>query len=310
MPDIVITEFMDRRALDDLRRDFEVHYDPGLADQPDELMRVAAEAGALIVRNRTQVRLPLIAACRRLVAVGRLGVGLDNIDLDACKARGIEVLAATGANAVAVGEYVLAAALIALRDVWHASEHVLAGAWPRTDLVFREASGKLLGLVGFGGIARAVAERARAFAFRLAACDPGVGAEDPAWAHLGVERMDLESLLGASDVVSIHTPLVPATRHLIDGTALARMKPGAILINSARGGIVDERALVAALKAGRLGAAVLDVFETEPLPAGSLFVGVPNLHLTPHIAGVTEEANQRVSALTAANVRRALGRRL
>ena len=309
MHDIVITEFIDAWAVDDLARDFRVHYDPALVDKPDEIKTVAAKVPALIVRNRTQVRGAVLAACRELRAIGRLGVGLDNIDMDECARRGIRVFPASGANTASVAEYVIAAMLMGLRDVWHANEAVLAGRWPRNELMFREASGKRLGLIGFGEIARAVARRARALEIAIVAHDPGIGADHPAWQEHSVAPVDLARLLATSDVVSLHVPLLPATRNLIDGAALARMKPSAILINTSRGGTVDETALVAALREGRLGGAVLDVFVSEPVAKDSIFVGVPRLWLTPHIAGVTEEANRRVSSVTVANIRKALGAR-
>ncbi len=306
MYDIVITEFIDQWAVDDLKRDFKVHYDPTLVDRPDDIVRLAADAPALIVRNRTQVRGAVLDGCRRLKIIGRLGVGLDNIDMNVCAERGIQVFPATGANTVSVAEYVIAAMLVGLRNVWQANADVLAGRWPRNDLMFHEVAGKRLGLVGFGSIARAVAQRARALELELAAYDPFVAADDPAWAQYDVARLDLDTLLSSSDIISIHVPYTPETHNLIDAKALARMRPNAFLINSARGGIIDEVALVAALKAGRIGGAALDVYAREPLPAGSIFEGVPNLLLTPHIAGVTQEANFRVSSATVASVRRAL----
>ncbi|MBI3453112.1 MAG: hydroxyacid dehydrogenase [Rhodospirillales bacterium] len=306
MHDIVITEFIDAWAVDDLRRDFGVHYDPKLVDRPDDIARLAADSPALIVRNRTQVKDAVLAACKKLKVIGRLGVGLDNIDMEECRRRGIQVFPATGANTVSVAEYVIAAALVGLRDVWHANADVLAGKWPRNQLMFRETSGKRLGLIGFGAIARAVAKRARALDMTLAAHDPLLPAGDPAWAEFGVVHLDLDVLLATSDVVSLHVPLTPATRNLIDAAALAKMKPDAILVNTSRGGIIDELALAAALQAGRLGGAALDVYDEEPLKAGSPLDGVPRLLLTPHIAGVTRESNARVSTVTVASVRRAL----
>lgn len=305
--DIVISEFMDDDAVADLKRDFKVHYDKALADKPQELMALAAAAPALIVRNRTQVRGDLLAACKALKVVGRLGVGLDNIDVEECARRAIAVFPATGANTLSVAEYVIAASLVALRDVWHASDAMLAGKWPRNDLMLGEVNGRCMGLVGFGAIARAVAVRARALGMSIMAFDPLMKADDPAWAEHGAARAaTLDDLLAAADVVSLHVPLLASTRNLLDARAFDRMKKTAIVVNTARGGIVDEPALCAALKAGRIRAAVLDVFDAEPLPAGSVFAGVPNLYLTPHIAGVTAEGNVRVSAVTAANVRNAL----
>ncbi len=306
MADILITEFMDEAAVDTLRRDFSVDYDPALVDRPVELAAKAAGARALIVRNRTQVRGALLDAAVRLECVGRLGVGLDNIDLAACKARDIAVFPATGANDVAVAEYVLAGALILVRGAYAASPDVIAGAWPRNRLMGGEVMGRVLGLVGFGAIARQVAKRARAFDMRLIAADPFLAADDPAWAEYGVERVEREALLSSADIISLHVPLTAETRNLIDSAALARMKRGAIVINAARGGVVDEAAAMAALAAGQLGGLMLDVFDTEPLPAGSAFTAHPNLILTPHIAGVTGESNVRVSSVTAESVRRAL----
>ena len=303
MPEIVITEFMDDAAVAELAADFDVLYDAGLADRPEALGDLAADARGLIVRNRTQVRGALLESCRRLEVVGRLGVGLDNIDVEACRARGIAVCPATGANDLAVAEYVIAGVLMLLRGAYGASAAVAAGEWPRGRLIGGEIAGRRLGLIGFGGIARETAKRATALGMIVLAHDPYVADDDPAWQELGVARAALEPLLASCDAISLHVPLDATTRHLIDATALRRMREDAVLINAARGGVVDEQALADALRGGRLAGAMLDVFETEPLPAGSALAGVPNLILTPHIAGVTLESNVRVSARVAADVR-------
>ncbi len=215
MAEIVVAEFMDEAAVDELRAEFEVVHDPTLVDRPDLLTAAVADARGLIVRNRTQVRGELLAAAARLEAVGRLGVGLDNIDLDACRARGIAVLPATGANAVAVAEYVIAAALTLLRPIFAAGPELVAGQWPRERLIGRELAGRRLGLVGYGGIAREVATRARTFGMVVAAYDPLLSADDPGWA--GVERRPaLEALLADADLLSLHVPLTDATRGMID----------------------------------------------------------------------------------------------
>jgi (S)-sulfolactate dehydrogenase len=306
MPDIVISEPMHDGAVEELWRRWDVVYDPALVDRPDDLAKALADARALIVRNRTQVRGALLDAGKNLKVIGRLGVGLDNIDLEACKARGIAVCPATGANAVAVAEYVIAMALVLLRGAYFSSEAVSAGAWPRMALVGREAAGKQLGLIGFGSIARATAERAAALGMRVAAYDPYLPPDDPAWKV--ASRLTLEELLASSDAISLHVPLTQETRGLLRPRALSQMKPGSILINTSRGGIVDEEAVVNALREGRLGGAALDVFEHEPLDAkhGAMFRGVPNLILTPHIAGVTVESNIQVSTVVAQAVLRHL----
>ncbi|CAN5169203.1 N/A [soil metagenome] len=303
MADIVITEFMDEAAVADLRRTYSVLYEADLVDRPGDLSAGLAEARALIVRNRTQVRGALLAGAGKLRCIGRLGVGLDNIDAEACRARDIAVYPATGANDTSVAEYVLATAMTLLRGAYGATAAVAAGTWPRSRLMGREIAGKRLGLVGFGAIARETAVRARALGMTIAGYDPYVPPDDPAWRD--AQRQELPALLDESDVVSLHVPLTEGTRDLIDAAAIARMRPDAILINAARGGVVDEAAVAAALRERRLGGAALDVFETEPLKGAPAerFRDVPNLILTPHIAGVTVESNVRVSWLIADRVR-------
>ena len=305
---IVISEFMDQPAVDRLAAAFDVDYRPKLVDDPEALARALGPADAWIVRNRTQVRGAALAAAGRLRVVGRLGVGLDNIDVPACEARGIEVIAATGANAVSVAEYVVTAALVLLRGAYSATKAVEAGTWPRQMLSKgREAAGKVVGLVGFGSIGRCTADKAVALGMQVIGYDPMVKDSDPAWAGHRVEPRTLDALLAESDVVSLHLPLAPQTRGLLGRERLGRMKKDAILVNTARGGIIDEAAVAAMLREGKLGGAALDVFDQEPLAAGSPLAGAPNLILTPHIAGVTHEANERVSALIADRVAAALG---
>lgn len=303
MSKVVITEFMDEAAVEDLRRDFDVVYDAGLVDDPARMVRELADADAIIVRNRTQVRDAVLEAAPSIKAVGRLGVGLDNIDLDACAARGIKVFPASGANDLSVAEYVICSAMALLRGAYFGQTRMMAGDWPRQEMSGRELSGKSLGLLGYGSIARETATRARALGMTVIAMDPFAKDFDGA---TQIETVD--ALAANADILSMHVPLTDATRHIINSDVVAKMKPNAILINAARGGVVDEAALVSALKAGKLGGAALDVFETEPMTAesGQAFANTPNLILTPHIGGVTQEANTRVSALTAKSIRAAL----
>ncbi len=306
---IVITEFMDEAAVASLAARFDVRYDAALVDRPSELKSSLADADAAIVRNRTQVNGEFLAAARRLKVVGRLGVGLDNIDMPGCRARGIDVIPATGANAQAVAEYVIGTAMLLLRVAYFSSNAVAAGAWPRAALSDgREIAGRTLGVVGFGGIGRLVAQLARSLQMRVVGYDAQITADAPLWHEAMVTPMTLDELLRIADVVTLHVPLTPETRGLLGPAKLALMKPDAILINTARGGVVDEAALAAALMAGKLGGAALDVFEREPLPAGSPLTGCPNLILTPHVAGVTRESNVRVSMLIADKVAAALAR--
>ena len=307
MPDIVITEFIDEDAASNLSEGYDVFYDPDLVNRPVELRKLLADAVALVVRNRTRVDSTLLDRAPKLKVIGRLGVGLDNIDLDACERRGIAVCPATGAPTISVAEYVIATMLVLMRaGAYRSNEAIIAGAWPRTALVGHDAAGKTLGLVGFGAIARAVAKRAIALEMTVFAHDPYISNDEPAW-QLARSR-SWPDLLRSSDVISLHVPLLDGTRNLLDAAAIQNLKQGAIVINTARGGIVDEDAVVEALRTGHLGGAALDVFDSEPLSAAAAarFVDVPNLILTPHIAGITEEANARTGALTIANVRAVL----
>lgn len=307
---VLISEFMDAPAVDALRQRFDVRYEPDLVERRGALLDAAAHADALIVRNRSQVNAELLAAAPRLLAVGRLGVGLDNIDLPGCEARGITVIPATGANARAVAEYVIGTMLSLLRGAYASTADVAAGKWPRNALSQGlEAHGRTLGVVGFGGIGRLAAQLARGLGMRVVGSDAALPPGHPVWQETGAEPLPLDDLLAQADVVTLHVPLTPETRHLLDAARIDRMRAGAVLINTSRGGIVDEAALANALRAGRLRGAALDVFEQEPLPAGSPLAQAPNLILTPHIAGLTQEANTRVSDMVAAGVTMALDAR-
>lgn len=304
---IVVSEFMDTPAIEALRQRFDVRYAPDLVEQRDALLQAVGDADGLIVRNRSRVDAALLEAAPRLRAVGRLGVGLDNIDLEGCAARGIAVVPATGANARAVAEYVIGTVLALLRGAYFSSAEVAAGQWPRNALSQGlEAQGRTLGIVGFGGIGRLAARLARGLDMRVVGCDAALPPDHPAWAESGVAALPLDALLAQADAVTLHLPLTPGTRQLLDAGRIARLRPGAVLVNTSRGGIVDEAALAEALRAGRLRGAALDVFDQEPLPAGSPLAGAPNLILTPHIAGLTQEANTRVSDMVAAGVTIAL----
>jgi len=296
---ILITEFMDEAAVSMLQERFDVTYAPDLADRQTDIPGLMSGVRGLIVRNRTQVTTELLDAGGDVECVGRLGVGLDNIDLEACAARDVTVYPATGANNLSVAEYVITNAMMLLRGAYFSGDAMRAGLWPRQACAGREIAGKSLGLVGYGAIAQQTAAMARALGMTIAAFDPFVPADHPAWAE--TQRCDLPALLAVSDVLSIHTPLTDETRHLIDATAMAAMKPGAVVINAARGGVLDDSAFAASVRAGHLGGGALDVFEIEPLTAdaGEIFAGLDNVVLTPHIGGVTEESNERVSKMIA-----------
>ena len=307
MARIVITEFMDERAVAQLVKVHDVLYDPQLVDDAPRMAAEAQKADAIIVRNRTQVRGGLLDALTQCKVVGRLGVGLDNIDVPACEARGMKVIPATGANALSVAEYVVGTAMVLLRGVYQSSDAVADGKWPRNALSNgREVGGKTLGLIGFGFIGQLTARLAQGLGMTVIAYDAMMSSDHPAFATSSVRCASLDEVISQADVVSLHVPLVESTKGLFNAGRIAAMKPGAVLINTARGGIVDEAALGTALKAGQLGGAAIDVFGAEPLPVAPHFQDCPNLILTPHVAGVTAESNERVSFLIADKVLEAL----
>jgi (S)-sulfolactate dehydrogenase len=310
MADIIIAEAVDLEPVERLKPRFSVHYDPELWRKRAELEALIGDALGIIIRNASRLDAGLIAKAHKLRVVGRHGVGLDNVDVAACRERGIEVCPATGANSVAVAEYAIAAALILLRGRgYFGTQRILSGEWPREELsVGHEAEEKVFGLVGLGSIGEIAARKARGLGMRPIAYSPSLPADHPVWQT--VERAaTLPDLLARADVVSIHCPLNEKTRSLIGAAAFAAMKPGAMLINTARGGIVDEAALADALGSGKLGGAALDVLDPEPIKEATraLFAGVPNLLLTPHIAGSTIESSRRVCSVTVDNVLRVLG---
>ena len=248
----------------------------------------------------------LLETAPNLRVIGRLGVGLDNIDLAATRSRGIIVTAGRNANAVAVAEYVLAAMLHAARELAAADASVRAGAWDRVRFGGTELWGRTLGLIGVGEIGRRVAARAAAFGMSVIGYDPLVGPYDFAPQEQNITLLTQDEVLARADVLSLHVPLVPATRQMINSETLSKMQAHTILINTSRGGIIDESALLAALNAGRPRLAVLDVRQVEPPPADDPLLACPSVLLTPHIAGLTAQAQERTSRLVVGDVLRVL----
>lgn len=307
MPDIVITESIDEDALKSALAGFDVLYDPTLFKRREALYEAVQGVPALIVRNNTQVDAEVLKHANKVIAIGRLGVGLDNIDTEACKVRGITVYPATGANTQSVVEYVLGAIFVLLRRAYFATPDMFAGEFPRAKWQGKEVTGKRLGIVGFGAIGRALGAPAAALGMEVVGYDPHLKAGDPAWSQPWgkVTALSLDTLLATSDVITLHVPLTAQTKNLIDRAALARMKRGAILVNAARGGVANEGATVEALRSGHLGGAAFDVFVEEPLSKekAKIFADCPNLILTPHVGAGTAEANRRVSFMVAEKIR-------
>jgi (S)-sulfolactate dehydrogenase len=308
MSSILISEFITSQALETLRSKHSVVYEPELYKDRAALIAATQNVEALIVRNLTQVNEEVLAKAARLKVVGRLGVGLENIELPACAQRNIKVIPATGANAESVAEYVIGAAIALTRGFIPATISTLKGEWPRPRFsAYHEFLGKTIGIVGFGSIGRIVAKKANAFGLKCLAYDPVLSGNEVALEGFNVPLVSLNALLSHSDAVTLHLPFLPETKGLFNLDILSQMKAGACLINTARGGIVDEFALAECLRSGHLGGAALDVFSAEPAKDLSHLVGIENLILTPHIAGVTHESNERVSQMIADEVNLFLG---
>lgn len=289
-------------AVERLRNRYRVVADFELGTDPGRLLPAVAEARALIVRNLTRVDRPLLDAAPRLEVVGRLGVGMDNIDVEACNSRGIAVRTAAGANAVSVAEHVIGALLALSRPHLLATDRVAAGEWPRTDLIGREVAGRRLAILGLGATGREVARRASALGMVVVASDPFV-------TDAPFPLLAFPEVLDGADAVSIHVPLTAETRHLIDRAAIERLAPDALLVDCSRGGVVDHQAVIDALQDSRLAGAALDVFPVEPLDgeAAARYRNVPGLVLSPHLAGITVESNRRVGTVVAEAVTEVLG---
>lgn len=300
MTDIIITEYIDPKALAILEPDFDLHYDQDLWNKPDELASLMPGVPGMIVRNATQVRGAVLDNADVLKCVGRLGVGLDNIDMDGCAARDVAVYPATGANSDSVAELAIGGMFVMLRDAYDATQKVINGDWPRMQMMGREVMGKTLGIVGLGAIGQALAWRAKGLGMALIAWDPYINADDPRWDEHNVGHVaTLDELVASADVISVHVPLNDETRDIFDAAMIAKMKPDALLFNLARGGIVNEADLVAALNNKQIAGAFLDTFDIEPLAADNIFKDVPNLMLTPHVGARTIEADDRVCTMIA-----------
>jgi D-3-phosphoglycerate dehydrogenase len=287
---ILVAEPLAREGIELLRAHHDVDERPGLSRE--ELCAGIGEYDALVVRSQVQVDAGLIEAAGRLVVVGRAGVGVDNVDLEAATRAGITVVNAPTGNTIAAAEHTLALLFSLARRVAAADASLRRGEWKRSQFTGVELRGKTLGIVGLGKIGQAIADRARALEMTVIGSDPYITAEQAAL-H-GVELVDFETLVERADVVTVHVPLTRATRGLIGRDVLGRMRPGALLLNVARGGVVDEAAVAEALRSGRLGGAAVDVFEQEP-PKDSPLLEAPNTVLTPHLGASTEEAQVLVA---------------
>jgi D-3-phosphoglycerate dehydrogenase len=273
--------------------------------KPVELTRCIDKYDVLVVRSATRVTREIINAGEKLKIIARAGAGLDNIDVNAAEARNIKVLNTPEAPTIAVAELVLGLMLAWVRQLPRADASVKQGKWEKTKLVGSELRGKTLGIVGTGRIGRAVGHKAKAFLMNLLVYDIVQNAEFAE--RTGARYVDLNKLLRESDFITLHVPLTDETRHMIGKQELKLMKPTAVLINTSRGEVVDEAALVEALERGRIAGACLDVYEREP-PKDSRLLKLPNVLLTPHIGASTFEAQREAALLIARRIKEAVGK--
>lgn len=301
---VLVADKIAREGLTPLTEDprFELIEKPGL--KGEELARAIAGVDAVLVRSATKITRDSLALADRLKVIGRAGVGVDTIDVEAATERGVAVMNAPAGNTIAAAELALALLLSLIRKVPAADRSMKAGQWDRASFSGTELHRKTLGLIGAGRVGGEVARRAKAFGMRVLAYDPFL--TPAAAAEFGAELMPLDGLLRAADVISLHVPLTDRTRGLLGDKELALLKPGAVIVNAARGGVLDEAALLKRLGAGQLGGAALDVFDQEPLPADHPLRSLPNVVLTPHLGASTEEAQLNVAVEIAEAVRGAL----
>ncbi len=301
---VLITDSLAESGLAILRAasDVEVLYKPGLKGQ--ELLDEVAQSDALITRSGTAVTQELVNSGTRLRIVGRAGVGLDNVDVDACTARGILVINAPTANIMSATEHTMAMMLALCRNIPEAHASVKRGEWTRAKFMGIELSGKTLGIIGLGRIGTRVTARARAFDMRVIAYDPYIAAS--VFEKAGAKQVTLDELLAQADVITVHTPLTDETRGMLGEAELAKTKPGVIVLNIARGGIYEETALAAALNSGKVAGAAIDVYVDEPPAKDHPLLHAKNAILSPHIGANTIEAQDRVAVQTSEMVIEAL----
>jgi D-3-phosphoglycerate dehydrogenase len=292
---VLVSDPLAKEGVDILKGFCEVDEKADLSE--DELVKIIGEYDALIVRSGTQVTARIIDAADKMKYIGRAGVGVDNIDTDAATRKGIIVSNAPEGNTLAATEHTIAMMMALARNIPQATASLKRGEWKRSKFMGNEMNGKVLGVVGFGRIGREVAKRAQALQMTVIAYDPFIPAE--VGAGMGVEMMSVAELFTKADVITVHTPLIPSTTHLVNRESIATMKTGVRLINCARGGIIDEAALYEALVSGKVAGAALDVFEVEP-PTESPLLKLDSVIVTPHLGASTVEAQKNV-AISVAN---------
>jgi len=301
---ILVCDPLGKSGMDVLKKDKKVQVDerPGL--KPDELKKIVGQYDGLVIRSGSQITAEIIAHAKKLRVIGRAGVGVDNVDLAAATQRGIIVMNTPGGNTISTAEHTFSMLMALARNIPQAYQSVARGEWKRQQFLGTELSRKVLGIIGFGRIGREVGKRAAAFGMRVLAYDPFLAAE--VVKEFPVEFADLNTLLKSADFITVHTPLVPETKYILNDKAFELCKKGLRVINCARGGIIEEKALIAAIKSGKVAGAALDVFEKEPPAADHPLLKLPQVICTPHLGAATLEAQDSVAVDVAHQVLDAL----
>ena len=292
---ILITEFINKNSLEDLNNSFEIKFDEKLWEKEEQLLEIIKDYDGLIVRNKTQVNKKILSNAKNLKFIGRLGVGLDNIDTEFCKSKNIHVQPATGMNADSVAEYVISSSMSLIKKIPMFHNGTVKGNWPRTTIKSAEINGKCIGIVGFGIIGRKVADYSLKNGLNILAYDPYIKKLDDN--EKNYKLSSLENVFKDADIISLHLPLTEETKNLINKSSFSKMQKQPIIINTSRGSVVNENDLIDAYDQNLISGFALDVFENEPIKKDlyERITSEMNCILTPHISGVTTESNIRVS---------------
>ena len=295
MTKILITEFINQNSLENLNKKFDVNYDEKLCEDEKEIIKIIRDYDGLIVRNKTQVNSDILKNALKLKCIGRLGVGLDNIDTEYCKNKNIHVQPATGMNADSVAEYVVSSSMFLIKKIPMFHNGTIKGEWPRTTIKSTEIKQKNLGIIGFGTIGKKVAEYSLKNGLKILAYDPYIKELNDK--EIDAKLSSLNEIYEKSDIISIHLPLTDETKNMVNKSSFSQMKNKPIIINTSRGGIINERDLIEAYHKNIISGFALDVFENEPIESKFYHKIKPGMNciLTPHISGVTTESNIRVS---------------
>ncbi len=305
IPKVLIADAISQSGIDELARDGAIEVSVRTGASEAELIAIVPEFSGIVVRSQTKITSAILQETTRLRVIGRAGVGVDNVDVETATRRGVIVMNAPSGNTISTAEHAFSLLLSVARKIPAADAMVRTGKWERKNLEGVELHSKTLGIIGMGRIGTELSRRALAFGMRVVAFDPYLSASRAR--SLQVDLVDdLNDLLPSADFITLHTPLTPQTRHLLDRDGLGKTKRGVRIINCARGGLIDETALTEALSSGHVAAAALDVFEIEPLPVDSPLRKAPNLVLTPHLGASTAEAQESVGIEIAQSIRAAL----